>query len=229
MQRIFLSVIFLLFHVVHAQQPNNNRYGLKTISDINVYLEIVKADSMQKLVDLEAYIPGINVDLRYATTNNFLGEAIYHNAKAWLSLGAATALKNALRELNEAGYGLKIFDAYRPYRVTVKFYEKVKDTVFVASPYRGSRHNRGAAVDLTLIDLATRKELPMPTPFDDFTEKAHSSYTKLPANVIANRELLKAVMVKHGFEIYSAEWWHFDYKGWRSLPLLDLDFELLMN
>ena len=123
--------------------------------------------------------------------------------------------------------GLKIFDAYRPYRVTIIFYEKVKDTVFVASPYRGSRHNRGAAVDLTLINLRSGRELKMPTAFDDFTKKAHANYSKLPRSVIRNRELLKSVMLKNGFEVYADEWWHYDYKGWRDHPVLDLSFEEL--
>jgi D-alanyl-D-alanine dipeptidase len=227
-RRAAFSALLLSFaNQLPAQQVNNNRYGLSTIADISSYHEMVKADSLKTLVNLAQYIPGIKMDIRYATAFNFLGEPVYKTAEAWLSLPAAKALKNAERQLNEKGLGLKIFDAYRPYRVTVLFYEKVKDTVFVASPYRGSRHNRGAAVDLTLIDLRTGKELAMPTAFDDFTKKAHTSYSNLPAHVIANRELLKATMVNNGFEIYTEEWWHFDYRGWRSLPLLDLEFELL--
>src|SRR5690606_11590550 len=114
-------------------------------------------------------------------------------------------------ELKPLGYGLKIYDGYRPYDVTVAFYEAFRDTVFVASPYTGSRHNRGCAVDLTLIDLKTGKELEMPTPYDSFTKEAHAEYRDIPATAFKNRELLQRVMLKHGFRIYPDEWWHFDF------------------
>jgi zinc D-Ala-D-Ala dipeptidase len=208
-----------------AQSAGTKAYGLETVSDIATYRQLVKVDSMQQLVDLKQFIPTLYLDIRYAGRNNFLGEPVYRTAKAYMNIAAAKALMNVQKYLNERGLGLKIFDAYRPYQVTVLFYEKVRDTVFVASPYRGSRHNRGAAVDLTLIELASGKELDMPTPFDDFSKKAHTNYSELPPTVINNRELLKTVMVKNGFEIYADEWWHYDYKGWRAHPILDLSFE----
>ncbi len=111
--------------------------------------------------------------------------------------------------------------------MTVEFYESYKDTTYVASAWRGSRHNRGCAVDLTLINLNTGKELKMPTPFDDFTEKAYSNYNNLPAEVIKNRSILKTVMEKHGFTNYQYEWWHFDFNGWKNFELLDLNFKQL--
>ena len=222
---IILSHLLLLAGCAQTQPLPRNIYGLQTVADMTTYRKLVKRNPMQQLVNLANFIPMLTLDIRYATTNNFLGEPVYPSAKAYLNLAAARALKEVQEDLHHKGLGLKIFDAYRPYQVTVLFYEKVKDTVYVASPYRGSRHNRGAAVDLTLIDLSSGEELQMPTPFDDFSKKAHTNYSELPPGVIRNRELLKSVMVKHGFEVYPDEWWHYDYKGWKGHPLYDLSFE----
>jgi D-alanyl-D-alanine dipeptidase len=222
-----LSLFFLLLSPALAQQHSPNKYGVRTIAGIKDYNDLITKDSSKALIALKDVIPEIMLDIRYATPNNFMQEPMYKSAAAFLSYPAAMALKSVQNELKQRGYGLKIFDGYRPYTVTVAFYEKVKDTVFVASPYRGSRHNRGCAVDLTIIDLKTGKELLMPTPFDDFTEKAHTNYQNLPSEVIKNRELLKEVMVENGFEIYADEWWHYDYKGWKNHPLMDLSFEEL--
>jgi D-alanyl-D-alanine dipeptidase len=134
-------------------------------------------------------------------------------------------LKDIQAQLNEKGFGLKVFDAYRPYAATVKLYEAYPDTNFVAAPWNGSRHNRGCAVDVTLVDLESGKQLPMPTPFDDFTEKASVSYKQLPDSILSNRQILIDVMTKNGFSTYEHEWWHYDYKGWKNYNLLDLSFE----
>lgn len=158
-----------------------------------------------------------------------MGQPMYDRPAAFLRLPAARALAAVQAELKEKGLGLKIFDGYRPYHVTVAFYDKIKDSVFVASPRRGSRHNRGCAVDLTIVDLKSGKELLMPTGYDDFTEKAHTDYRDLPAEAIANRELLKRLMVKYGFLIYADEWWHYDFKGWENFPLMDISFKALKS
>ncbi|MFC6997504.1 M15 family metallopeptidase [Rufibacter roseus] len=208
-------------------QTNFEKYRLKTVSDLTEYEALVRQDSSVALVALKQYIPNIQLDIRYATSNNLMGEPMYQSAGAFLSLPAAKALQAVQEELKKQGVGLKIYDAYRPYAVTVAFYEKVRDTVFVASPYRGSRHNRGCAVDLTLVDLKTGKELKMPTPFDEFSPQAHSQYAKLPKKVLKNRQLLQEVMLKHGFEIYPDEWWHFDFSGWKEHPVMDISFEEL--
>ncbi len=228
LRNLLLCLFFITNYItVIKAQLKANKYGAITIADLKDYKELVGKDSTKALVELITIIPDLKLDIRYATSNNFMGEPMYKSAAAFLSLPAARALTTVQKELNTLGYGLKIFDAYRPYAVTVSFYEKVHDTVFVASPYRGSRHNRGCAVDLTLINLKTGKDLPMPTAFDDFTEKAHTSYPNLSEEVIKNRELLKAIMTKNGFEIYADEWWHYDFKGWRDHPLLDISFEEL--
>jgi zinc D-Ala-D-Ala dipeptidase len=206
-----------------------SKYGVKAISSIDDYTEMIRKDSSKQLVDLSKIIPTIQLDIKYATVDNFMGRTMYSQAKAFLALPAAQALKVAQQQLNRLGYGLKIYDAYRPYSITVDFYEKVKDTVFVASAYKGSRHNRGCALDLTIINLKTGKELLMPTPFDDFSPKAHTNYRNLPSNVIKNRELLKSVMTQNGFDIYADEWWHYDFKNWRNHLIIDISFEQLLG
>ena len=204
-----------------------SKYGLRTISDPDEYSKRVAKDSSNQLVPLDRFIPGIKLDVRYATSNNLMKQPVYDTAAAFLLRPAAEALKKVQSELNKMGYGLKIFDGYRPYQVTVRFYETFHDTVFVASPYTGSRHNRGCAVDLTIINLKTGKELAMPTPYDAFSPKAQTNYAKLPSKVIKNRELFKKVMTENGFDIYPDEWWHFDFGEWRKYPVLDIPFEAL--
>lgn len=203
------------------------KYGLTPISSLAAYRELVAQDARQELVDLEKYIPGIVLDIRYATPHNIMKRPVYTTSAAFMRRPAADALKNIQQELNKKGYGLKIYDGYRPYDVTVIFYEQFHDTTFVASPYTGSRHNRGCAVDLTIIDLKTGKELEMPTPYDSFTREAHSAFAGLPVNIRKNRELLQQVMLKHGFVIYPDEWWHFDFAGWQQYPIMNISFETL--
>ncbi|GGK89460.1 D-alanyl-D-alanine dipeptidase [Rufibacter glacialis] len=197
------------------------------MSDLALYQEQVKQNPAQKLVELASYIPGLVLDIKYATADNLAGEPVYALATAYARKPVADALKQIQAELKPLGLGLKIYDGYRPYQVTVKFFEKVRDSVFVASPRTGSRHNRGCAIDLTLVRLRDGKELKMPTAYDAFTPKAHSEYARLPKKVKQNRDLLKQAMLRHGFQVYADEWWHFDFKDWRSYPLLDIPFEEL--
>ncbi len=155
---------------------------------------------------------------------------MYHTPAAFLRLPAAQALLAVEQELKPLGYGLKIYDGYRPYRVTVAFYEAWHDTNFVASPYTGSRHNRGCAVDLTLINLSTGKELTMPTPYDAFTKQAAATWTEgLSKEAIDNKLRLQDVMLKHGYFIFPSEWWHFDFAGWEDYPVTDITFEDLLG
>ncbi len=209
------------------ENTNYSRYRLKTINKIEDYKELVKANKKHELIALDKFIPGITLDVRYATNNNLMKRPVYNKSAAYLIRPAAESLKTIQKELNAMGYSLKIFDGYRPYSVTVVFYEKFHDTTFVASPYTGSRHNRGCAVDLTLIDLATGKELEMPTPYDSFTKAAHSEYKDLSPLALKNRELLKKMMLRHGFLIYPDEWWHYDFAGWQQFPVMDIPFEML--
>ncbi|MEP7257805.1 MAG: M15 family metallopeptidase [Flavitalea sp.] len=204
------------------------KYRLKTVSSIAEYRALVIGDHNQELIALDKEIPGIALDIRYATSDNLMKQPVYRIAAAYMRAPAAKALKAIEGELNKKGVGLKIFDGYRPYAVTVKFYEQYHDTAFVASPYTGSKHNRGCAVDLTLLDLKTGKELKMPTPYDSFTKESNSNYPTSDAEALKNRELLKAMMLSHGFLTVADEWWHFDFAGWEKYPVMDISFELLI-
>lgn len=207
--------------------PAKGKYGLAPMASITDYEALVSKEPKQQLVALEKFIPGIQLDIRYATSNNIMKRPVYNIPAAYMRLPAAEALKAVQEELRPLGYGLKIYDAYRPYDVTVIFYEQFHDTTFVASPYSGSRHNRGCAVDLTMIDLKTGKEVEMPTPYDDFTKTAHAVYPDVSRDALHNRSLLQRLMLKNGFVIYPDEWWHFDFGGWDKFPLMNIPFESL--
>lgn len=210
-------------------EKEGNPYNLEIITSAKEYYKTVEVDSSNLLVNLETYIPGIVIDIRYATDNNFTGTTIYTAPKAWLRKEAADSLLKVQHILNAQGLGIKVFDAYRPYAATLYFYEVYKDTTFVAAPWKGSIHNRGGAIDLTLINLETGEELAMPTPFDEFSEKASHSYSDLPADVIVNREKLLKTMIENGFTMYENEWWHYNIKGRDKYALMDISFEELEN
>lgn len=229
---LYLFLFFLLIsgcsESIDKCHKKPNPYGLNIVQCISDYRTIVATNPDMELIDLEMFIPTIVLDIRYATTNNFTGKIIYSNPKAFVRKPVAVALKNIQDSLSKLGLGLKIFDAYRPYSATIKFFEVFPDTNFVANPKIGSRHNRGTAIDLTLINISTQKELPMPTPYDDFSEKAQPTYPNLPDNVLKNRELLFGILSHFGFSHYPTEWWHFDFQGWQQFPLMDLSFEELL-
>jgi len=176
---------------------------------------------------LQKVVQGIVPDIRYATSNNFTHKKVYTLARAFARLKVARALAIAEHELSQQGLGLKVFDAYRPYAATLLFWDIIHDTAYVASPVTGSRHNRGCAVDVTLVELKTGKELVMPTPFDDFSIRASATYQQIPEDAKKNRQLLIQTMSKYGFSVYPSEWWHYDFKGWKDFELMDLSFEEL--
>ena len=179
------------------------------------------------LAELEALDPSIRLDIRYASTNNFMASAMYSEGRAFLQRPAAEAVVRAHRALAREGYGLLIHDAYRPWYVTWMFYEATPDSqrTFVANPVTGSRHNRGAAVDLTLYDLASGRAVRMPSGYDEFTDRAYAAYPGGTATERARRELLRRFMEAEGFTVNPTEWWHFDYNGWRDYPVLNTPFE----
>ena len=220
-----LTIVFLAC-VFGIGAQAQNKYGLKAQTFAG-YKSSLHAAPQKALIDLEKFIPALVLDIRYATTNNFTGEKIYNLAKAYARKPVAEALKKIQGELKAQGLGIKLFDAYRPYKATVKFYEVYRDTTYVASPYRGSRHNRGCALDLTVIDLKTGKELKMPTEYDSFKKEAWPSTPVTDPVIRKNRQLLINVMEKHGFKVNSSEWWHYDFKGWKNFEVMDIDFEEL--
>lgn len=181
-----------------------------------------------EFVDIEKVCPAIKLDIIYATKNNFTGEILYPVAKCYLRHKVAHKLAKVQMELEKLRLGLKIYDGYRPYRVTQKFWELIGDPRYVADPKEGSKHNRGAAVDVTLIDF-DGQELEMPTLIDEMTKRAHRDYDSLPQHVIANRELLEDMMISGGFLPLPTEWWHFDDSEWQKYPIEDLCLTELMR
>ncbi len=177
------------------------------------------------MVDLVVEISGIRLDVRYATEDNFMEERLYPVAKAVLRKPAAESLSDVQEGLKERGLELEVFDGYRPYSVTERMWEPYQDPDFVADPAEGSRHNRGCAVDLTLVDSGNGEELLMPTDYDDFTEKAAHDYGDLPEETIRNRDLLREVMEGHGFTALETEWWHYDCQDWERFEVMDLPLE----
>jgi len=230
MKTTFLAAIFILsintFNLT-AQENKRNPYNLNIISSPGVYAGLIHTDSLKQLLDLQRAVPGIVMDIRYATGNNFTHKKVYTSPRAFVRLKVARALWAVQKELSTHGLGLKVYDAYRPYAATLLFWDIIHDTAFVASPAAGSRHNRGCAVDVSLVSLKTGKELKMPTPFDDFTAKASADYQQIPEEAKLNRKLLINTMAKYGFIVYPTEWWHFDYPGWKDYELMDLSFEEL--
>ena len=201
-----------------------NKYGLEVIENQELYLRTVAEDPSKELVDVEREVPGICIDVCYATTDNFMREQLYPVAKVYLRGPAAEALAGVQEALKERGLELKVFDGYRPYEVTQKIWEPYQNPDFVADPAEGSRHNRGCAVDVTLVD-ENWEELPMPTGYDDFTKRASHDYQNLHEEAIPNRDLLREAMESHGFEALPTEWWHYDYAGWERFELLNLPLD----
>jgi zinc D-Ala-D-Ala dipeptidase len=220
----FLLFALVVFLSAAASAQKYKYIDSSKVMALSSYLKDIKAHPETRLVEIKKYIPEIVLDIRYATTNNFTHQQMYTEARAFARLPVVLALKQVEADLKKLGLGLKIYDAYRPYAVTVHFYEVAHDTNFVADPHKGSKHNRGCAIDLTVIDLKTGKELDMPTGFDSFSKKAASAYMDLPKEEIANRAILKTAMEAHGFREIATEWWHFDFNGWSNYPLLDLPF-----
>jgi D-alanyl-D-alanine dipeptidase len=179
-----------------------------------------------ELVELIKLDRTIKLDIRYATSNNFLGRPVYTEARAFLQRPAGEALVRANKTLRKKGYGLIIHDGYRPWSVTRIFWDATPadKKQFVADPAQGSRHNRGCAVDLSLFDLKTGKEVVMPSGYDEMTERSHINYKGGTAEATRLRDILRAAMEAEGFAVYEPEWWHYDYKDWKEYPILNISF-----
>jgi D-alanyl-D-alanine dipeptidase len=179
------------------------------------------------LVDVAKLDPRIKLDIRYATSDDFLSAPVYTSARAFLQRPAAEALLRAHRDLMKKGYGLAIFDAYRPWYVTKIFWDATPPgkRQFVADPAQGSRHNRGCAVDVTLYDLRTGREAPMTSAYDEMSERAYPNYRGGTRDQRQHRQTLRAAMEKRGFTVYDTEWWHFDYRDWPRYAIQNIPFE----
>ncbi|TDR31267.1 M15 family metallopeptidase [Hydromonas duriensis] len=185
------------------------------------------------LVDLmqvaQAAAANLTFDIKYASTDNFTGQMVYPQARCFIMKEAAQALLNVAVDLKPHGYGLRIFDAYRPWYVTAYFWEHYPDShLYLADPAEGSRHNRGCAVDLSLYDLKTGQEIEMPSAYDEFNEKSHLNYMGGTAAQNAMRDVLQNAMHAHRFSSHPHEWWHFDYENWHNYRVRDDEFEQLI-
>ncbi|WP_182912073.1 serine hydrolase [Sphingomonas cavernae] len=183
------------------------------------------------LVSLTSVDPRVRLDVRYAGTNNFMGQPIYESAAAYLQRPAAESIGRIQRALAAQGYGLLIHDAYRPWYVTKIFWDATppENRVFVADPARGSRHNRGAAVDLTMYDLTTGQPIVTTGRYDEFSSRSFTNYVGGSDHERWLREQLRSAMEGEGFTVYPQEWWHFDLVGWGDYPIGNASFEQLAS
>ena len=179
------------------------------------------------LVELTKLEKSIKLDIRYATADNFMGRVVYPEARTFLQRPAAEALVRVHKLLQKDGLGLAIFDGYRPWSITKLFWETVapEQQKFVADPATGSKHNRGCAVDLTIFDRKTGKLVPMPSGYDEFTERASPTYSGGTDEERSNRDKLRRLMESEGFTVNSDEWWHFDFNEWQQYAIYDISFK----
>ena len=226
MPKIKFLIYGLLFFQISAKAQN-----VFTISTKEQYDSSVKANTQNRLVNLKKFIPGVNLNLKYATPNNFTNKRLYKKATTtYLRYDAAMALLEVQKYLNNQGMAIKIFDAYRPYAVTKLMWDLIHDERYVANPKSGSGHNKGTSVDLTIVKMDSGKELDMGTGFDNFTELAHHSHTpNFDSTIKANRNLLKSTMEKFGFKILDTEWWHYSWISVEKYDVIDMNFKQLKN
>jgi D-alanyl-D-alanine dipeptidase len=187
---------------------------------------LAQAPDAAALVDLAVFDPTLRLDIRYATADNFLARPLYPEARAFLRRPVAVDLQRVQRALAAQGYGLVVFDAYRPFSVTRLMWDLTPPARrgFVADPAKGSNHNRACAVDASLVSLATGREAEMPSAYDEMTPRAALGYAGGPPDARARRDLLRAVMEAAGFRPEPHEWWHFNHRSCAGLPVLDLPF-----
>jgi zinc D-Ala-D-Ala dipeptidase len=229
----YINSVWVVFFLTtpfnnYAQDTVYNKYGLWVMSNNIVYRAAVSKDAEKEMVDLKKFVPGLVFDLRYTGIDNFMKTKLYPPLNTtFLRKPVAIALAGVQKDLNKQGLRLKIFDGYRPYSVTEKMWELVKDDRYAADPKTGSGHNRGIAVDLTIIDLQTKEPLNMGTEFDNFTDTAHHGFSALPKEVLLNRLLLRNIMEKNGFKALETEWWHYFFSDGAKYELLDLSFDEL--
>lgn len=212
-----------LFRVPARLAPD----ALRVLAGQAVMPAFAPTPKVADLIDITQVDAAIALDIRYASSRNFLGFPVYPAARAFLQRPAALALSHARGLAARHGYGLLVYDAYRPWHVTALFRAAVPEVLheFVGDPTMGSRHNRGCAVDLTLWDLATRQVVPMPSGFDEMTPRAHVDYAGGDALARQRRDLLARIMQASGFVPLAEEWWHFDFADWADYPVLDLSFD----
>jgi D-alanyl-D-alanine dipeptidase len=183
------------------------------------------------LIELISLDDTIKLDIRYATENNFMGRKVYPEARAFMQKPAAKAIARVHKKLKKQGLGLVIYDGYRPWTITKLFWDTVapEQRKFVADPAKGSKHNRGCAVDLGIFDVKTGLAVPMPSGYDEFTDRASPNYTGGTEEERRNRDLLRSLMEAEGYTVNPDEWWHFDYKDWEKYAIYDISFAEAAN
>jgi zinc D-Ala-D-Ala dipeptidase len=230
---LFLAGALVLSQIGRAQEISFHITPQHPIAELRV--AALKAEPPREtrdfrtpdLVELVMLDPAIKLDIRYASSNNFLGTPVYTQARAFLQRPAAEALLRAEHEVEASGYGFIVHDGYRPWYVTKIFWDATPQDkkIFVANPAKGSKHNRGCAIDLSLYDLKTGKEVQMPSGYDEMTERAYADFKGGTDGERALRSLLRKAMERQGFRVNKEEWWHFDYKEWKHYPILNVKFE----
>ena len=206
--RFFIIMLVVLFNTMTTFAKEN----------------IIRTNELVEVITLD---PTLKLDIRYATKNNFLGRTVYKTAKAFLQRPVAEDLIKANKEIKKDGYGLLIFDGYRPWSITKLFWDETPEEKrkFVADPKVGSIHNRGCAVDLTLYDLKSGKEVKMPSEYDTFSEAAYPTYMGGTVEERSRRDFLIEQMQKYNFIVHTNEWWHFNHKDCDKYEILDIPIE----
>ena len=183
------------------------------------------------LIELKSCVPHIQYALAYATKENFTGKRIYpkNTDHTYLTRDAAEALTKVAKALEKSDLGILVWDAYRPHQATVKFWNLIHDERYVANPVKGSGHNRGIAIDMTLYQLSSGDLVNMPTGFDHFSDTAHHGFMALNEEKIKNREFLKNIMEQNGFQSFQTEWWHYSWPNNKGYEILDIPFKRIKN
>lgn len=191
----------------------------------------IACTQVNELVELKSIVPNIQYDLKYATKDNFTGKRIYpkKTKHSFLMKDAANALKKIALALEQQGLGILVWDAYRPHRATVKFWKLIRDERYVANPAKGSNHNRGIAIDLSLYHLSSGAPLDMPTGFDHFTDTARHDFMALNNEKIKNRSFLKTIMEEYGFLSFQSEWWHYSWPNNKGYAILNIPFKRIIK
>ncbi len=231
---VFLLWILLLGACKHSGERVRAASGLEESVAVGEEVSVQAEPALPPLesladtafVRLSDYCPDFSYDLRYATEDNFLETAVYECPKCYTRARTARALIAANRELMERGVRIRFFDCYRPNSVQYKMWEILPNPQYVANPQKGSHHNRGGAVDITLETL-DGKPLDMGTDFDFFGRRAYHDTRDLPAHILENRSLLKQTMEKHGFQSVRTEWWHYNLKAAFLYPVADFRWPCL--
>jgi zinc D-Ala-D-Ala dipeptidase len=222
MKKFTFLIIFTKTSLLLIAQPTN------IITTKKQYQLSMDSNFQKKLIDIKKLIPTIVLDLKYNTNNNFTKTTLYKKANTtYLRVQPAAALLTIQNTLLQKGLGIKIFDAYRAYAATKLMWNLIHDERYVANPKNGSNHNRGLAVDLTIVNLKTLQELDMGTAFDNFSDTAHHSFTHLSLLILENRILLKSLMELHGFTSFDTEWWHYSWPKNVHYEVMNLDFKAL--